>query len=92
MSQVCKIRIRGSDQQPFKYTAAFIWGDSGAPATPLGPADLYAEGDLAAYLEDWGADRKDIMSLLANLEKTPAAEIAVVLTDEQFELLWSRPR
>lgn len=92
MSQVCKIRIRGSDQQPFKYRAAFVWDDSGAPTTSLGPADLYAEGDLAAYLEDWGADRKDILNLLTSLEKTPAAEIAVVLTDEQFELLWSRPR
>lgn len=92
MSQVCKIRVCGSDQQPFKYSAAFVWAESGAPATSLGPADLYAEGDLAAYLEDWGADREDIMDLLASLENTPAAEIAVVLTDEQLELLWRRPR
>ena len=56
------------------------------------PADLYAEGDLAAYLEEWGAGQDDILSLLDSLESVGSAEIAIVMPDEMLEVLSSQQR
>lgn len=92
MSQTWKIRVRESEQQPFKYRATFVWEESGDGAAPLGSADLYAEGDLAAYLEDCGANLKDIADLLDSLRMASAAEIAVVMPDQRLEVLWSQPK
>jgi hypothetical protein len=85
-----KIRVQGSYHRPFKYRATFLWEESGARPAPMGPADLYAEGDLAVYLEDWGAKAGDICELLDNLERAPAADITVALPDELLEVLWKR--
>jgi hypothetical protein len=90
MAQTWKIRVQGSYHQPFKFRATFLWEESGARPAPIGPADLYAEGDLAAYLEEWGAKAGDICDLLDSLERGPAADITVALPDERLEMLWRR--
>lgn len=90
MSVTWKIRVHGSER-PFKYRATFLWEEAGAPVAPLAPADLYAEGDLAAYLEDCGADPKDIANLLESLNVASAAEITVIPPHELLEVLWSHP-
>lgn len=84
-----KVRVRGSEQKPFKYRVTFVWDESGARLTPLVAANLYAEGDLAAYLEDFGADCTDISALLDILEGKPDAEIAVRPSEELLEVLWA---
>jgi len=91
MSQTCRIRIRESERESFKYSATFLWEESDARGTPLVPADLYAEGDLAVYLEDWGANVADIIALLESLKSAPSGEIAIVMPDERLEVLSSQP-
>lgn len=92
MSHACKISVRKSGQVPFKYSATFVWVEPADLGTPLVPADLYAEGDLAAYLEEWGAGQDDILSLLDSLESVGSAEIAIVMPDEMLEVLSSQQR
>lgn len=92
MAQACKIRVEESEQRPFKYSAMFVWEEPRDRRTPLVPADLYAEGDLAVYLEDWGARVDDILLLLESLKSAPSAEIDVVMPDEMLEVLSSQPR
>lgn len=91
MTQSLRIRVDGSDRRPFKYCATFLWSEAGAPVAPLPPADLYAEGDLAAYLEDCGASLEDVSALLDSLNETASAEIAVIPPTELLEVLWSHP-
>jgi hypothetical protein len=88
MIKTWKVRVRDSAAKPFKYHAAFVWDEPGANLAPLPPADLYAEGDLAAYLEDCGADLKDIAVLLDRLETETDAEILVRPPGEQIEVFW----
>ena len=83
------MQVRGAAQKPFKYRVTFVWDSSGARLTPLLAADLYAEGDLAVYLEDFGADRTDISSLLDDLEAARDAEIVVRPSEELLEVLWA---
>jgi hypothetical protein len=92
MNQTWKVRVVDATRKPFKYHAMFIWGGSGRPrATAPVPADLYAEGDLAVYLEDCGAEVKDILTLLQTLESAPGGgEIPVTPPDELLEVLWAR--
>jgi hypothetical protein len=89
MNHLWKVQVRGSAPKPFKYHVTFVWDESGARLTPLLAADLYAEGDLAVYLEDFGADRKEISILLDSLEATRDAEIGIRPPDELLEVLWA---
>ena len=89
MSRLWKVRVRGSAPKPFKYHVTFVWDDTGARLTPLVAAHLYAEGDLAAYLEDFGADRGEISTLLETLEAVPDGEITVRPPEELLEVLWA---
>jgi hypothetical protein len=88
MSRLWKVRIKSSAPEPFKYRATFVWDEAGARLTPLLAADLYAEGDLAVYLEEFGADRNDISALLDCLETGSDAEIVVRPPEELLEVLW----
>ncbi|HEY3122665.1 MAG TPA: hypothetical protein VGK70_01210 [Thermoanaerobaculia bacterium] len=89
MGRLWKVQVRDSAPTPFKYRVTFMWDESGARLTPLLAADLYAEGDLAAYLEDFGADRRDISTLLDSLESARNAEIVVRPSEELLEVLWA---
>lgn len=89
MGRLWKVRVRGSAPTPFKYHVTFVWDESGARLTPLLAADLYAEGDLAVYLEDFGADRRDISTLLDSLEGARDGEIVVRPSEELLEVLWA---
>ena len=89
MGSLWKVKVRGSAPEPFKYRVTFVWDSLGARLTPLLAADLYAEGDLAVYLEDFGADRGDISTLLDRLEGTRDAEIVVRPSEELLEVLWA---
>ncbi|HEY6065380.1 MAG TPA: hypothetical protein VIY96_04450 [Thermoanaerobaculia bacterium] len=89
MNPLWKVQVQGSAPKPFKYHVTFIWDESGACLRPLLAADLYAEGDLAVYLEDFGADRREISTLLDSLEGTRDAEIVVRPSEELLEVLWA---
>lgn len=89
MNRLWKVQVRDSALKPFKYHVTFVWDSSGARLTPLLAADLYAEGDLAVYLEDFGADRRDISTLLDGLEAARGAEIVVRPSEELLEVLWA---
>ena len=91
MSRLCKVRVRGSALVPFKYHVTFEWDESAVNLTPHLAADFYAEGDLAVYLEDFGAERLDISALLDTLENGPDGEIVVRPTEELLEVLWRAP-
>jgi len=77
LSQTASVHIAGSTRKPFKYSATFVWKDPGSRPTPPPTAYLYAEGDLAAFLEDCGAELGEIASLLDGLETAPDADISV---------------
>ncbi|HSE64405.1 MAG TPA: hypothetical protein VLG15_12415 [Thermoanaerobaculia bacterium] len=83
------MKVRDSAGKPFKYRVTFVWDSSGARLTPLLAADLYAEGDLAVYLEDFGAEREDISALLDGLSATRDSEIVVRPSEELLEVLWA---
>jgi hypothetical protein len=89
MRSLWKVQVRGSAPEPFKYHVTFVWDSSGAHLSPLLAANLYAEGDLAVYLEDFGADRRDISTLLENLTAVHDAEIVVRPSEELLEVLWA---
>jgi hypothetical protein len=89
MNHLWKVQVRGSAPKPFKYHVTFVWDESGARLTPLLAADLYADSDLAVYLEDFGADRKEISILLDSLEETREAEIGIHPPEELLEVLWA---
>jgi hypothetical protein len=89
MNHLWKVQVRGSAPKPFKYRVTFVWDESGERLTPLLAADLYAEGDLAVYLEDFGADPREISLLLDDLETTREAEIGICPPDELLEVLWA---
>lgn len=89
MSRFWKVQVRGSAPKPFKYHVTFVWDEAGARLTPLVAADLYAEGDLAVYLEDFGAERGEISTLLDNLEAAAGGEIVVRPREELLEVLWA---
>ncbi|HLN79868.1 MAG TPA: hypothetical protein VK392_01620 [Thermoanaerobaculia bacterium] len=89
MDLLWKVQVRGSAGKPFKYRVTFMWDEAGARLTPLVAANLYAEGDLAVLLEDFGADRGDISSLLDKLEPSRHAEIVVRPSEELLEVLWA---
>ena len=89
MGSLWKVQVRDTARQPFKYHVTFVWDSSGARLTPLLAADLYAEGDLAVYLEDFGADREDISDLLDGLQSTRDSEIVVRPSEELLEVLWA---
>jgi hypothetical protein len=89
MSRLWKVRVCSAADKPFKYQVTFRWDEAGARLTPLLAANLYAEGDLAVYLEDFGADRGDICGLLDSLEAEPNAEIVVRPPEELLEGLWA---
>jgi hypothetical protein len=89
MSRFWKVQVRGSGGKPFKYHVTFMWDEAGARLTPLVAADLYAEGDLAVYLEDFGAERGEISTLLDNLEADAGGEIVVRPCEELLEVLWA---
>lgn len=89
MESLWKVKVRGSAPKPFKYHVTFVWDSSGARLTPLLAADLYAEGDLAVYLEDFGAERRDISALLDGLQATRDSEIVVRPSEELLEVLWA---
>lgn len=89
MRSLWKVQVRGSAPEPFKYHVTFVWDSSGARLSPLLAANLYAEGDLAVYLEDFGADRRDISSLLESLTAARDAEIVVRPSEELLEVLWA---
>ena len=77
LSQTASVHVAGSMRRPFKYCATFVWNDPGARPAPPPKAYLYAEGDLAAFLEDCGAELSDIAALLDSLEASPDADIGV---------------
>jgi hypothetical protein len=89
MNHLWKVRVQDSAAKPFKYHVTFVWDESGASLTPLLAADLYADSDLAVYLEDFGADRKEISTLLDSLEQTRDAEIGIHPPEELLEVLWA---
>lgn len=89
MGSLWKVQVRGSAPKPFKYHVTFVWDSSGARLTPLLAANLYAESDLAVYLEDFGADRGEISDLLDDLEAANDGEIVVRPSDELLEVLWA---
>jgi hypothetical protein len=90
VSQGWKIRVRRSDGAPTGYHVAFVWGDSAASVSQIGPAELDSEIDLTAYLEHWGSDPKTIAGLLDVLSRAPAAEISAILPEELLEVLIPR--
>ena len=83
------MQVRGAAPKPFKYHVTFVWDSSGARLTPLLAANLYAEGDLAVYLEDFGADRQDISALLDGVQDARDCEIVVRPSEELLEVLWA---
>lgn len=89
MGSLWKVKVRDSASKPFKYHVTFVWDSSGACLTPLLAADLYAEGDLAVYLEDFGAEREDISALLDGLQAALDSEIVVRPSEELLEVLWA---
>jgi hypothetical protein len=89
LGSLWKVQVRGSAPKPFKYHVTFVWDSSGARLTPLLAADLYAEGDLAVYLEDFGADRQDISTLLDGVQDSRDCEIVVRPSEELLEVLWA---
>lgn len=89
MTQLWKVQVHGSADAPFKYRVTFVWDESGARLTPLLASNFYAEGDLAVYLEDFGADRREISMLLDGLEAARAGEITVRPPEELLEVLWA---
>lgn len=89
MDPLWKVQVRDSARKPFKYEVTFIWDESGARLTPLVAANLYAESDLAVYLEDFGADRGEISTLLDTLEAAAGGEIVVRPCEELLEVLWA---
>ncbi|HEU5248804.1 MAG TPA: hypothetical protein VFW15_02360 [Thermoanaerobaculia bacterium] len=89
MGSLWKVQVRGSAPKPFKYHVTFVWDSSGARLTPLLAANLYAESDLAVYLEDFGADRGEISDLLDDLKAANDGEIVVRPSDELLEVLWA---
>jgi hypothetical protein len=89
MSRFWKVQVRGSAPEPFKYHVTFVWDEAGARLTPLVAANLYAESDLAVYLEDFGAERGEISSLLDTLEASAGGEIVVRPCEELLEVLWA---
>lgn len=89
MSRLWKVQVQSSAPKPFKYHVTFVWDEAGARLTPLIAADLYAEGDLAVYLEDFGAERGEISTLLDILEAASDGEIVVRPCEELLEVLWA---
>ena len=92
LSQSWKIRVRHSegDGAPTAYHVEFVWGDSAASVSQIGPAELGSEIDLTAYLKHWGSDPKTIADLLDVLSRAPAVEIAAILPEELLEVLVPR--
>ena len=88
MTRLWKVRVGESARVPFKYHVSFVWDEPAANLAPLRGADFYAEGDLAVYLEDFGADRSEISALLDTLELAQDGEIVVRPTEELLEVLW----
>lgn len=87
------VRIQPSEQRSFEYKATFALSgagseSSGAKGSALEPRYLYAQGDLAVFLEDLGAGRREIGDLLERLDRGPSAEILVQIADEAMEILW----
>jgi hypothetical protein len=89
LASLWKVQVRGSAPKPFKYHVTFVCDSSGARLTPLLAADLYAEGDLAVYLEDFGAERQDISTLLDGVQAARDCEIVVRPSEELLEVLWA---
>ena len=80
LSRTASVHVAGSTRSPFKYCATFVWNEPAArPAPPA--AYLYAEGDLAAFLEDCGANVAEISALLDGLEEAPGRDFSVALKD-----------
>lgn len=75
LSQTANVHIAGSTRKPFKYCATFVWNEPGTRPDPPPAAYLYAEGDLAAFLEDCGAELSEIAALLDTLELSSDADI-----------------
>ena len=90
-----KIRIQPSEERSFGYKATLsLAGAGGAEASRdrvLEPRYLYAQGDLAVFLEDLGARRNEIGDLLDRLDRGGRnAEIVVAVADggTGIESLW----
>ena len=77
LSHTASVHIAGSTRRPFKYCATFVWNEPATRPSPPPTAYLYAEGDLAAFLEDCGANLSEIAALLDSLEAAPDASIRV---------------
>lgn len=81
LSHTASVHVAGSTRRPFKYCATFAWNEPATRPSPPPAAYLYAEGDLAAFLEDCGANLSEISALLDSLEAAPAADISVAPKD-----------
>lgn len=90
LSQTCNVHIEGLTRRPFRYRATFVWSAPDGHPTPPLPAYLYADGDLAAFLEDCGAELKEIAAVLDNLKSAPDADIAVASADDLIEVFAAR--
>lgn len=77
LSHTARVHVAGSTRKPFKYCATFVWNEPATRPSPPPMAYLYAEGDLAAFLEDCGANLSEIAAFLDSLEAAADASIRV---------------
>jgi hypothetical protein len=90
LSQTWNVHVGGSTRRPFKYCATVDREQPGAFPAPPRPAYLYADGDLAAFLEDCGAKCGEIAALLDSLRVSPDANISVVPPGDLYEIFQTR--
>jgi hypothetical protein len=90
LSQTWNVHVAGSTRRPFKYCATFDWEKSGTHLAPPLLAYLYADGDLAAFLEDCGAKLNEIEVLLDNLTVAPDADIMVAPAGDLLDVFQAR--
>jgi hypothetical protein len=81
LSHTASVHVAGTTRRPFKYCATFVWDEPATRPSPPPMVYLYAEGDLAAFLEDCGGNLSEIAALLDSLEAAPDANISVTPRD-----------
>jgi hypothetical protein len=51
-SHTASVHVAGSTRKPFRSCATFVWNRACDSPVPASNGLFYAEGDLAAFLED----------------------------------------
>lgn len=85
MTRDWKILVKHAER-PYLFEAVFVLSDA-RDASALESRYLYGDGDLAAFLDEVGADSTAIWNLLGTLHQGRAAEISLEVTDESMEVL-----